>query len=149
MIASLFFFHMTYWSFKLGQGWLLRNHFCKPCQSSSKFWHCAQWGADAWNVALLWKLPQVSSCSRCALKQRQLGQKQFWHVFTKLIAVQSSMTKYEWTMNQLKVEWLRYHALKSVLLYLFSIWENWSQTRVFFYAHCILSVKEIWHSVTH
>ena len=60
-----------------------------------------QCSADAWIVALLWKFPQIPSCQR---KQRQLGQKQFWHVFTKLIAVQPSMANYEWTMNQIKVE---------------------------------------------
>ena len=31
--AYLFFFHMVDWSFILGQGWLLSNHFCKAFQS--------------------------------------------------------------------------------------------------------------------
>ena len=33
MVAYLFFFHMVHWSFILGQGWLLSNHFCKACQN--------------------------------------------------------------------------------------------------------------------
>ena len=44
--------------------------------------------------------------------------------FTKLIAVQPSMAEYEWTMYQIKVDKLCYHALKSVLLYLFSMLRN-------------------------
>ena len=59
-------------------------------------------------------------------KQRQLWQNQF--CFTKLIAVQPSMAEYELTMYQIKVDWLCYHALKSVLLYFFL--EILSQTRV-------------------
>ena len=68
MITYLFFFHMVHWSFILGQGWLLSNHFCKACQNclhpSFEFVQCStQCRADAWNVALLWKLPQRPSCS--------------------------------------------------------------------------------------
>ena len=33
MMAYLFFFHMVHWSFILGQGWLLSNHFCKACKN--------------------------------------------------------------------------------------------------------------------
>ena len=33
MIAYSFFFHMVHWSFILGQGWRLGNHFCKACQN--------------------------------------------------------------------------------------------------------------------
>ena len=75
MIAYLFFFHIVHWSFILGQGWLLSNHFCKACQnclcceSSRKCHHAAQ-TTPTWTKTIL-------TC------------------FTKLIAVQPSMAEYE------------------------------------------------------
>ena len=46
----------------IGSEMVARNHFCKACQNclhpSFDFVH-----ADAWIVALLWKLPQMPSCS--------------------------------------------------------------------------------------
>ena len=57
--------------------------------SSSKFWVCA-----------VVKGPANAIMQR---KERQLGQKQFWHV-KKKIAVQPSMVEYEWRIYQMKVE---------------------------------------------
>ena len=62
------FFHMVHWLFIFGQGWLLCNNFCKACQNclypSFEFVQCStQCSADAWIVALSWKLPQMPSCS--------------------------------------------------------------------------------------
>ena len=65
MIAYLYFFHMVCWSFILGQGWLLSNNFffIMSKLSSSKFCQGTQSSADESIVALLWKLPQMQSCS--------------------------------------------------------------------------------------
>ena len=134
MIAYLFFFHMVHWSFILGQGWLLSNYFCKACQNySSKVCHSTQSSADALIVSLLWKLPPMPSCST---NNANLD-KPILTCFTKLIAVQPSMAEYEWTLYQIKVDQLCYHALKSVLLctcILLQFWEIWGQTWVSFYA---------------
>ena len=37
-------------------------------------------------------------------KQRQPAQNQFWYILQKIIAMQPSMAKYEWTMYQIKVD---------------------------------------------
>ena len=59
-IAYLFFFHMVYWSFILGQGWLLSNHFCQAGQNCL---HPSFVIVHKAIVALLWNLPQMPSCS--------------------------------------------------------------------------------------
>ena len=71
-------FIMVHWSFILGQGWQLSNNFCKACQnSSSKFFF----------GSLLWKLPQIPSCSA------------------------NNTNEYEWTVYQTKIEQLCYIAI--------------------------------------
>ena len=67
------------WSFILGQGWLLSNHFCKACQNYTK---------------AVRKAPANAIMQH---KQRQLGQNQlnFDMLNTKFIAVQPSMAEYE------------------------------------------------------
>ena len=54
-----------FWSFRLGQGWLLRNDFCKAGQNCIRpsFEFVTQCSAGALIVALLWKLSQMPSCS--------------------------------------------------------------------------------------
>ena len=116
------FSHMVHWSFILGQGWVLSNHVCKACQNClCPSFEFVQFECGCMNCSFVVTIP-ANAVMLC--KWRQLGQKQFWHVFTKLIAVQPSMAEYEWTMYQMKVDWLCYHALKSVLLCLFSILQN-------------------------
>ena len=67
MIAYyIFSFHMIHWSFILGQGWRLSNHWCKACQNCrhpSFVIVYTRSSADALIVALLWKLPQMPLCS--------------------------------------------------------------------------------------
>ena len=55
---------------------------------------------DAWIVALLWKLPQMPSCSA----NNTNVDKTNFDMFTNMIAVQPSMAEYEWTMYQIEVE---------------------------------------------
>ena len=63
----IFLSYMVHWSFILGQGWLLSNHICKACQNCLRpsivivIVHKAV--LDGLIVALLWKLPQMPSCS--------------------------------------------------------------------------------------
>ena len=99
---------------------------------------------DAWIVALLGKLPQMPSWCHHAAQTTPTWTKTILTCFTKLIAVQPSMAEYKWTMYQMKEE-LRYHALKSVLLYLFfRYWEISSQTRVsifFFKTHTVYCMQ--------
>ena len=108
--------------------------------SPSKFCHCTQSSVDAPIVALLWKLPQMLSCStnNAYLDKTNLTS------FTKMIAVQPSMAKYEWTMYQIKVDLLCYHALKSVLLYLFSILRNFESNPDFLLRNSIELILKNW-----
>ena len=54
------------------------------------------------------------------------------------------MGEYEWTMYQIKVDKLCYHALKSVLLYLFQFWEILSKTWVSFFFQLTLYYNNKW-----
>ena len=90
---------------QLGQGWLLSNNFCKACQNCLRpsfefvqFDECTQCSADAWIVALLWKLTQMPSCIHAAQTTRTWT-KTILACFTKLIAVQPSMAEYERTVG--------------------------------------------------
>ena len=114
MIALLSYFHMVHCSFIFSHKWLHSNKFCKKCQN----WFCASWRCLCCMMAFAGAFTQSNNASALHDKQRQPGQKQFWHVLQKCIAVQPSMADCEWTMYQMKGE-LRYNALKSVLLYLF------------------------------
>ena len=139
MIVYFFFFHMVHW-FIFGQGWLLGN-FCKACQNclcpSFEFVQCStQCSADAWIVALSWKLPQMPSCSA---NDANLDKNNF-DMFMKFIAVQPSMAKYEWTMYQMEVQNYAIMLWNQCCYICFRFWEIWSQTRVSFKknSHCIL-----------
>ena len=93
---SMFIFSLIWHilSFILGQGWLLSNRFCKACQNCLR----PSGAADAWIVALLWKLPQNATMQR---KQCQLGQKQFWHVSQNW-----SLCSHPWpNMNEQCTKW--------------------------------------------
>ena len=68
MIAYLFFFQSSIWY--IGRSYWVRDGcsaiifvFSMSKLSSSKFCHSTQSSADALIVALLWKLPQMPSCS--------------------------------------------------------------------------------------
>ena len=100
--------------------------------SSSKFCRSTQSSADA---LLLLCCKSSRKCHHAA-QTTPTWTKPILTCFTKLIAVQPSMAEYEWTMYQIKVDYLCDHALKSVLLYLFFLQflEIWSQIRVSFYA---------------
>ena len=55
---------MVHWLFILGRGWLLSNNFVNRVKTVFvKFCHSTQCITDAWILALLWKLPQIHSCS--------------------------------------------------------------------------------------
>ena len=101
MIAYLFFFHIVHWSFILGQGWLLSNHFCKACQnclcceSSRKCHHAAQ-TTPTWTKTIL-------TC------------------FTKLSSEQPSLTQYERPMYNMKEKWICYYLLITISWFFFSI----------------------------
>ena len=75
-------------------------------------------------------------------KQRQLGQKQFWHVLPNWLLCNHPWPNMNEQCYQMKVEYLVcYNALKLVVLYLFSILRNLESNRVsfFFYnSHCIV-----------
>ena len=107
--------------------------------SLSKFCHSTQCSADALTVALLWKLPQMPSCSA---NNANLDENKF-DMFTKLIAVQPSMAKYEWTMHQMKVDYAIMHWNQFCYIYFLLFWKIWSQTWVsFFYnLHCTNTYK--------
>ena len=99
------------------------HEFLLCCESSLKCHHAAQ-TTPTWTKTIL-------SC------------------FTTFIAVQPSMTKYELTMYQMKVEELCYHAPKSVLLHLFSILRNLESNLgflSFFSTHTVHS-KNTWVNV--
>ena len=104
--------YMVHWLFILGQGWLLSN---LSKLSLSKFWivHNA-----VWMHALLLCCQGFRKCLH-AVQTTPTWTKTTLTCFTELIAVQTSMAEYEWTVYQMKVEWLYYPALKSVLLYIF------------------------------
>ena len=123
---------MVHWSFILDQGRLLSNHFCKALLklSPSKFCHGTQSSADAPIVPLLWKSPAMLSSSK---NNAYLGKTNLT-CFTKLIAVQPSMAKYEWTMYQ----------IKSVLLYLFSVLRNFESNRGFLLRNSIELILKTW-----
>ena len=90
---SIFIFcHMVHWSFILGQGWLLSSHFCKACQN------CLH---PSFALLLCCESSLNAIMQR---KQCQIGQNTILTCFTNLIAVQPSMTKYEWTLYQMKVK---------------------------------------------
>ena len=141
MIAYLFFFHVVHWSFILGQGWLLSsNHFCKACQNCLRpsFVIVHKAGADAFIVALLWKLPQIPICST---NYATLDKNNF-DVLYKFIVVQPSGQI--WTNNipnKSRIILLSYTELNFIIS-VFGFIEIWSQTQVFFlcfvfYSHCI------------
>ena len=135
MIAYSFFFHMVHWSFILGQEWLLSNHFCKACQNCLHPSFAIVHKAVRAHLLLLC----CESPPQCyhAAQTTPIWTKPIWYVLQKIIAVQPSMAKYEWTMYQIKVDYLRYHVLESVLLYLFSILRNFESNRGFFLRNSI------------
>ena len=149
MIACLFFFHTVNWSFILGQRRLLSSHFCKACQN------CLRPSFEFVQLDDLMIFTMQCGCMHCCFvvkapanaimqrKQRQLGHKQFWHVLQNwLLSVQPSIAEYEWTMYRMKVEWLCYHALKSVYyiyIFFFFFYLESNPGFLFFYkSHCIL-----------
>ena len=90
----LFFFHTVYWSFILGQGWLLSTHFCKACQN------CLRQSFDCVHNAV-WMHELLLCCeSSCKMPSCQLGENQFVCVY-----------KIDCWLNQ--VSWRKLCALKS------------------------------------
>ena len=93
MIAYLFFFHMVHWSFILGQELLLTNHFCKACQN------CLHPSFVIVQKAV--RMHSLLLCCESSRKCHHAAQamptwtKPILTCFTKLIAVQPSMAKYE------------------------------------------------------
>ena len=77
-MIAYFFFHMVHWSFILGQGWLLSNHFCKACQNclrpSFEFVHKLH--------ELLLYCESSRKCHHAA-QTTPIWQKLFWHVLQK------------------------------------------------------------------
>ena len=94
------FFHAVHWSLILGQGWLLSNHFCKECQKClHPSFAMAHKAVRTHHCCFVVKVP------RNAIKQHKpyaYLSKTNLTCFTKIIAVQPSMAKYEWTMYQIK-----------------------------------------------
>ena len=70
--------------------------------SFSSIWYIgrSECSADTWIVALLWKLPQMPSCSA---NNANLDKNNF-DMFYKIDCSAASMAEYEWTMYQMKVE---------------------------------------------
>ena len=66
--SNLFFCHMVHWSFILGQGWLLSNHFVKHVKIVKIVF------VQVLLCCFVVKAPANAIMHR---KQRQLGQKQF------------------------------------------------------------------------
>ena len=131
MIAYIFFFHTVYWSFILGQGWLLRMIFVK---------HVKTIFVQVHNAVRMHELLCCESSRKCQHKQCQLGQEQF-EMFYKIDCCAAIHGRI-WTMYQMKVE-LCYHVLKSVLFYLFSIWRHSESNRGFLFlnSHCIQGIQ--------
>ena len=93
MIAYLFFFHMVYWSFTLGQRCLLSIRFCKACHNC-----LLQTFGILHNAVQMDELLLCCESSRkChhAVQTMLTWTKTILTGFTKFIAVQPSMAKYE------------------------------------------------------
>ena len=113
--------------------------------SSSKFCHSTQCSADAWIVALLWKLPQMPSCSA---NNANLDKNNF-DMFYKIDCC-AAINGRIWmnnVSNKSRRKNLCYHALKITFVicfffFFFSNFENEmpSQIRVFLFfssnSHC-------------
>ena len=99
--------------------------------SSSKFCHSAQSSADALIVALLWKLPQMPSCSTNNANLDKTNFDMFYQIDC-CAAIHGQI----W-MNNVP-NWSRLIMLScteiSFVISFFQFWKMWSQTRVSFYA---------------
>ena len=146
MIAYLFFFHMVHWSFILGQGWLLSNNFCKACQNCLHPSFVIVHNAVQMHELLLC----CESSRKChhATQTTPTWTKTSLTCFTKLTAVQPSIAEI-WMNNVPNESRIINHALKSVLLYLFSILRNleWNPGFLFFLTHTVqrrLDINQRW-----
>ena len=120
---------MVHWLFILGQGWLLSNHVSKACQNCLRP-SFTRYSADAWIVALLWKLPQMPSCSANNANNNTFDM--FYQ--TDCCA---AINGWIW-MNTTKWKYNNY----AIMLFVISFFDMRSlesnSSFLFFYSHCIL-----------
>ena len=124
---------MVYWSLRLGQGWLLSNHFCKACQNClhPNFLIVHKAVRRALIVALLWKLPQMPSCST---NNANLDKNNFYMFYQ--IDCCTAIHGRIWMNNVPNKSWLIMLSCTefSFVIYFFSILGNLESNRVSFYA---------------